>query len=46
MVGVYVIGIDLNKPVEYLYSSLRFFDENEFNDLSNYMEDEKKKSWF
>lgn len=23
-----------------------FFDENEFNDLSNYMEDDKKKSWF
>lgn len=23
-----------------------FFDENEFNDLSNYMEDNKKKNWF
>lgn len=23
-----------------------FFDENEFNDLSNYMEDDNKKSWF
>ena len=23
-----------------------FFDENEFNDLSNYMEEDKKKSWF
>lgn len=23
-----------------------FFDENEFNDLANYMEDDKKKSWF
>jgi len=23
-----------------------FFDENEFNDLSNYMEEDNKKSWF
>lgn len=23
-----------------------FFDENEFKDLSNYMEDSEKKSWF
>lgn len=23
-----------------------FFDENEFDDLSNYMEDDKKRSWF
>ena len=23
-----------------------FFDEDEFEDLSNYMEDDKKKSWF
>ena len=23
-----------------------FFDENEFKDLSNYMEEDKKKSWF
>ena len=27
-------------------SNNSFFDENEFNDLSNYMEGNKKKSWF
>jgi len=26
-----MIGINLNKPIEYLYSSLRFFDENEMH---------------
>lgn len=26
-----MLGINLNKPVEYLYSSLRFFDENELH---------------
>lgn len=29
-----------------LNQSNSFFDENEFNDLSNYMEDDNKKSWF
>lgn len=29
-----------------LNQSNSFFDESEFNDLSNYMEDDNKKSWF
>ena len=32
--------------IELYEVSNSFFDENEFKDLSNYMEDSEKKSWF
>ena len=37
---------DIFPNISDIKSSNSFFDENEFSDLSDYMDDNKKKSWF